>query len=179
MVAIASSSVWTDSEQTWPTWMGALKLRRIAVRATASRVRDDAIAGFVQMQVQGQTAVFGQGEKAVEQGLEFGGCCLAAFARGGHAQDAAGMPRPRWPGRCHRRRRNVPAGRCETACNVDAAGPGIAQAAEHGPVRVGVRPVAVQMGADRRGAMGMGAAQAEFEAGLDVGFAVVAWRGRR
>ena len=56
---------------------------------------------------------------------------------------------------------------------VDAPGPCVPHAAEDSPVGFGVRPIAVEVGADRGGAVRQRAAQTKVEARFDVGFGVI------
>ncbi len=124
------------------------------------------------MQVQGETTVLRQTEKPLEQRLKIRRRSLPSLTSGGHAEDAAGLRD------LISQQDTFVAGktlqRTETdRLQVDAAGPLISQPAEHCPLQLGTRPVAVEVRADRSGAVGVSATQAKFEALFDIGFRVV------
>jgi hypothetical protein len=56
---------------------------------------------------------------------------------------------------------------------IDAAGPRVAHPAEHRPVCLGVGPAAVEMGADRGGAVCKSATKAKIETRFDIVLGVV------
>ena len=130
------------------------------------------IAGFIEVQVHRQAAFLGKHEEPVKQGLEFGRRRLTALPCRGHTQDAAG--RGDLIRQCHA----IVAGEAFQRADgnrlqVDPAGPGIAQSPEHRPMRPGIRPIAIQMRADRGGAVRQGAAQPELKPRLDIGFVII------
>ena len=123
------------------------------------------------MQVHGETTLLRQTEKPVEQSLKFWRRRLAALARRGHAQYAAGSRH------LVCQRDTVIAGKTfqrtdADRLQVDPAGPGISHPAKDRP-GPGIRPVTVEMRADRRRAVGIGATQTKLEARFDIGFRVV------